>query len=58
MEGKLRFLGAVIAAYGIIGSVNDVYLNNGWIRVGGVFVFLVTCFWFVVKLRKAREKFL
>ena len=26
MEGKLRFLGAVIAAYGVIGSVNDVYL--------------------------------
>ena len=58
MEGKLRFLGAVIAAYGVIGSVNDVYLNNGWIRMGGVFIFLLVCFWFVVKLRKSREKFL
>lgn len=58
MEGKLRFFGAVVTAYGLIGSINDVYIHNNWIRIMGVGIFLLVCFWFVVKLRKAREKFL
>ena len=58
MEGKLRFFGAVMTVYGCVEAVNEAYLHNNWLQIIGVGILLLVCFWFVVKLRKKKKKYI
>lgn len=50
--------GMVAALYGIVGLINDLYMEVVGMNVVSVVLFLVLCFWFFKEMKKNKSKFL
>lgn len=50
--------GVMAAIYGIVGLINDLYVEVFGMNVASVALFLILCFWFFKEMKKNKSKFL
>ena len=58
MFKPLVLFGALAVLYGIVGMVNDMYVEMPMVNFVSVALFLILCFWFLREIKKAKAKYL
>ena len=58
MFKPLMVFGIMAVLYGIIGFVNDRYIDEPMVNFVAIAVFLILCFWFLRETKKNKAKYL